>query len=160
MCPCNASINFNTSSSERTTDLVDAQFTSQDSIALQKYLGVGAGANQCNLIVEKRGPASATPEDIDLSLVSDQNGDLAAFASVKALIVCNKGADNPLEVAGSYFGATPAIVVPPGGALALILATGVAVTTEVNDIISIGSALGTDYEVRIVGVKVEEPLGE
>lgn len=160
MCPCNASINFNTSSSERTTDLVDAQFSSQDSIALQKYLSDGAGANQCNLIVEKRGPASASPDEIDLSLVSDQNGDLAAFASIKALIVCNKGADNPLEVSGSYFGATAAIVVPPGGALALIHAAGVTVTTETNDIITVGSAIGTDYEVRIVGVKVEEQAGE
>lgn len=156
MCPCNASINFNTSSSESKTALVEAQFTSQDSIALQKYLSAGAGANQCNLIVEKRAPAVATPEDIDLSLVSDQNGDLAAFAAVKALIVCNKGDENPLEVAGSYFGTTPAIVVPPGGVLALILAAGVAITADVNDIISIGSALGTDYEARIVGVKVEE----
>lgn len=158
--PLNANITFNTSSSESTTTLVEAQFTSQDSIALQKFLAAGAGANQCNLIVEKRGPAGATPEAIDLSLVSGQDGDLAAFANVKALIVCNKGAENPLEVSGSYFGTTPAIVVPPGGALVLILGVGVDITAEVNDGITIGSALGTDYELRIVGVKVEEPAGE
>jgi len=158
--PLNANITFNTSSSESTTTLVEAQFTSQDSIALQKFLAAGAGANQCNLIVEKRGPAGATPEAIDLSLVSGQDGDLAAFANVKALIVCNKGAENPLEVAGTYFGTTPAIVVPPGGALVLILGAGVDITAEVNDGITIGSALGTDYELRIVGVKVEEPAGE
>lgn len=158
--PLNANITFNTSSSESTTTLVEAQFTSQDSIALQKFLAAGAGANQCNLIVEKRGPAGATPEAIDLSLVNGQNGDLAAFANVKALIVCNKGAENPLEVAGTYFGTTPAIVVPPGGALVLILGAGVDITAEVNDGITIGSALGTDYELRIVGVKVEEPAGE
>ena len=154
--PANIAISFNTSSSESTTSLVDARFTSQDLISLQKNLPAGSGDNQCNLIFEKRGAAAAAPEDIDLSLVSDQNGELAAFAKVKALIVCNKGSENPLEVSGTYFGTTAAIVIPAGGALALVLPAGVSITADSNDGITIGSALGTEYEMRIVGVAVSE----
>jgi hypothetical protein len=159
MPPCTANISVNTSSSESTSQLVEAQFASQDSITLQKHLAAGLGVNQCNLIYEKRGPAAASPDDIDLSLINDQNGQLAAFAVLKVLIVCNKGAENPLEVSGSYFGTNPAIIIPPGGAFALILAAGVDISA-VNDGISIGSALGTDYELRAVGVKVPEPTQE
>ncbi|NMA46466.1 MAG: hypothetical protein GX945_07885 [Lentisphaerae bacterium] len=157
MPPLNANITFNTSTTQNTAHFVEAQFSSRDSIALQKFLADGSDANQCNLIVEKRGAAGITPESLDLSLVNSQSGEVAAFANVKALIVCNKGADNPLEVAGAYFGSAAAIVIPPGGALVLILGAGVDISAGVNDAISVGSALGTDYELRIVGVKVEEP---
>lgn len=154
--PANIAISFNTSSSESTTSLVEARFTSQDLISLQKNLPAGDGDGQCNLIFEKRGSAAATPEDIDLSMVADQNGGLAAFAKVKAMIVCNKSAENSLEVAGSYFGTTPAIVIPAGGALILVLPVGVDITPDSNDGITIGSALGADYEMRVVGTAVSE----
>jgi len=154
--PANISINFNTSSSESLASLVDARFVSQDAMSLSKNFSAGALAGQVDLICEKRGAAAASPEDIDLSMVSDQNGDLSAFAMLKGLIVCNKGDTNALEVSGSYFGATAAIAIPAGGALVLLMPDGVDITADSNDIISIGSAIGTDYELRIVGVKVAQ----
>ncbi len=157
--PANIAINFNTSSSESTASLVDARFASQDIMALSKNFAAGNGDHQVDLIYEKRGSAAASPEDIDLSLVSDQSGNLAAFATLKGLIVCNKGAANALDVSGSYFGTTAAISIPAGGALVLLLPIGVDITPDSNDIISIGSALGTEYEMRLIGVKVVEEPG-
>lgn len=155
--PANISINFNTSSADTlAASLVDARFASQDSMSLAKNFPAGALAGQVDLIFERRGAAESTPEEIDLSLVADQNGDLSAFASVKALAICNKGEENPLEVSGSYFGSNAKITVPPGGALALLLPDGVEITPSSNDIISVGSVLGTEYEARIVGVKVPQ----
>lgn len=154
--PANISVTFNTSSSQSLAGLIDAKFASQDAINLAAVLPAGTADNQCDLIVEKRAYAATSPDTIDLSLVADQSGNLAAFAKVKALIVCNKGATNPLSVAGSYFGTTAAIAVPPGGALCLLLPGGVDITADSNDMITIGSASGTDYELRIVGTAVPE----
>jgi hypothetical protein len=154
--PANIAINFNTSSSESTASLVDASFASQDSMALAKNFAGGNGDHQIDLIYEKRGSAAASPEAVDLSMVSDQNGNLAAFATLKGLIICNKGAANALDVSGSYFGTTAAIAIPAGGALVLLLPIGVDITADSNDIISIGSALGTEYEMRLIGVNVDE----
>jgi hypothetical protein len=150
--PANIAITFNTSTSESTTHLVDARFTSSDNIALQKSLS----ATQADLIFEQRGTAEATPTEIDLGLVSDQNGALAVFATVKALIICNKGEENPLSVYGSYFGDDAAITVPAGGALTLLLPEGVEITPASNDKVKIGSAQGTEYELRIVGQTEQE----
>jgi hypothetical protein len=144
--PANIAINFNTSSSESTASLVDASFASQDSMALAKNFAGGNGDHQIDLIYEKRGSAAASPEAVDLSMVSDQNGNLAAFATLKGLIICNKGAATALD----------AIAIPAGGALVLLLPIGVDITADSNDIISIGSALGTEYEMRLIGVNVDE----
>lgn len=158
--PANIAITVSTSSAESTANLVDSKFTSQDTITLTKKFTDGEGAHQINLIYEKRGSAAASPEDIDLSLVSDQAGALSAFATIKGIIICNKGEVNPLDVSGSYFGTTAAIAIPAGGSLVLLLPIGVDITPDSNDIISIGSALGTDYEIRLIGVKVEEEPAE
>lgn len=154
--PANLSLIFNTSSAESSTSPVDARFSSQDSISLAMALASGAADNQCNLICEARSAAATVPDEIDLSLVSDQNGALAAFAKLKALIVCNKGTENPLAVGGTFFGSAAAIAIPPGGALALLLPHGIDITANSNDTITIGSAVGTDYELRLVGVAVAE----
>jgi len=155
--PANISINFNTSSADTlAASLVEARFTSQDSMSLAKNFPAGPLDGQVDLIFEERGTAPASPKGIDLSEVSDQNGELSAFAFVKDLAICNKGEENPLEVSGSYFGTTAAIIIPAGGALALLLPEGVEITPSSNDLITIGSAYGTEYEARIVGVKVPQ----
>lgn len=150
--PANIAITFNTSTSESTTHLIDARFTSSDNIALQK----GLSAAQADLIFEQRGVAAASPTSIDLGMVSDQNGALAAFDTIKALIICNKSPLAPLSVFGSYFGDDAAITIPAGGALTLLLPEGVPIIPSSNDIIELGSELDAEYELRIVGQAVQD----
>jgi len=160
--PANIAINFNTSSSEAITGLLEGKFASSDQVSLAKNFQNGDGDHQVNCIFERRATASAVPDEIDLSDLNDIAGAPSAFETVKGLIIANRGAENPISVSGSYLGTSAAIVIPPGGALVLLLPLGVDITPSSNDIITVGSAQGSDYECRIVGVKVPptpEPEG-
>lgn len=154
--PANISINFNSSQAETISGLLEGKFASSDQVSLAKNFSAGDGDHQVDCIFERRAAAAVVPEEIDLSDFNDTSGAAAAFATVKGLIVANRGAENPLSVGGSYLGANAAVTLPPGGALVLLLPLGIDIESGVNDTLSIGSANGTDYECRIIGVKDPE----
>ena len=142
--PSNVSLQFNTSG---TVSIENGVRQSSDSMNLLKsFSDVDA-----DLIVEI--PGTGVGETVDLSAVTNQAGNLEAFASVKALVIHNRGEINALTVSGSYFGTTVAISIPAGGALLLFQPDGVDITDSSNDQITVAST-DTDYEVRIIGTKV------
>jgi hypothetical protein len=142
--PSNVSLQFNTSG---TVTIENGVRQSSDSLNLLKaFSDVDA-----NLIVEI--PGTGTGETVDLTAVTDQSGAAEGFASVKALVIHNRGETNSLTVSGSYFGTTVAISIPAGGALLLFQPDGVDITDSSNDQITVAST-GTDYEIRIIGKKV------
>ena len=142
--PSNVSLQFNTSG---TVTIENGVRQSSDSLNLLKaFSDVDA-----NLIVEI--PGTGAGETIDLTAVTDQSGATEGFASVKAMVIHNRGETNALTVSGSYFGTTVAISIPAGGALLLFQPGGVDITEYTNDEIILAST-DTDYEVRIIGTKV------
>lgn len=142
--PSNVSLQFNTSG---TVTIENGVRQSSDSLNLLKaFSDVDA-----NLIVEI--PGTGTGETVDLTAVTDQSGAAEGFASVKALVIHNRGETNSLTVSGSYFGTTVAIIIPAGGALLLFQPDGVDITDSSNDQVTVAST-GTDYEIRIIGTKV------
>jgi hypothetical protein len=142
--PSNVSLQFNTSG---TLNIENGVRQSSDSLNLLKaFSDVDA-----NLIVEI--PGTGTGETVDLTAVTDQSGATEGFASVKAMVIHNRGETNSLTVSGSYFGTTVAISIPAGGALLLFQPDGVDITDSSNDQVIVAST-ATDYEIRIIGTKV------
>jgi hypothetical protein len=142
--PSNVSLQFNTSG---TLNIENGVRQSSDSLNLFKaFSDVDA-----NLIVEI--PGTGTGETVDLTAVTDQSGATEGFASVKAMVIHNRGETNSLTVSGSYFGTTVAISIPAGGALLLFQPDGVDITDSSNDQVIVAST-ATDYEIRIIGTKV------
>ena len=142
--PSNVSLQFNTSG---TLNIENGVRQSSDSLNLLKaFSDVDA-----NLIVEI--PGTGTGETVDLTAVTDQSGATGGFASVKAMVIHNRGETNALTVSGSYFGTTVAISIPAGGALLLFQPDGVDITDSSNDQVIVAST-ATDYEIRIIGTKV------
>lgn len=142
--PSNVSLQFNTSG---TVTIENGVRQSSDSLNLLKaFSDVDA-----NLIVEI--PGTGAGETIDLTAVTDQSGATEGFASVKAMVIHNRGETNALTVSGSYFGTTVAISIPAGGAMLLFQPNGVDITDSSNDQVIVAST-DTDYEIRIIGTKV------
>ena len=142
--PSNVSLQFNTSG---TVTIENGVRQSSDSLSLLKaFSDVDA-----NLIVEI--PGTGAGETVDLTAVTDQFGATEGFASVKAMVIHNRGETNALTVSGSYFGTTVAISIPAGGAMLLFQPDGVDITDSSNDQVIVAST-DTDYEIRIIGTKV------
>lgn len=127
----------------------------------------GAGANQVNRIwTDERTLAASATEDLDLAAtLTDPFGATITFARVKALFVAASASNaNNVVVGGAasngfttwVSGTTPAVLVRPGGLLALMApdATGYAVTASTGDLLKVtnsGAGTGVTYQVIVIG---------
>jgi hypothetical protein len=134
--------------------------------AFNKALTSGTGANQADrLFTDQRTIAASGNDDLDLvGSLTDAFGATVTFAKVKGLIV--RAADsnvNNVVVGGAsstfstwVTGTNPAVLVRPGGVLALMAAdaTAYAVTATSADVLRISnSSSGSDvvYDIVVIG---------
>ncbi|GIH91938.1 hypothetical protein ACFFMN_33970 [Planobispora siamensis] len=127
----------------------------------------GAGLNQANRIwSDERTLVASANEDLDLAgVLTDPFGATVTFARIKALIVAASlanannvvvggGASNPFINWAS--GTTPAVIVRPGGLLALFApdATGYVVTGGTGDLLRVansGAGTPVTYQIVLIG---------
>jgi len=138
-------------------------------------LAFGAGAGQADLIWwDRRTVAKDTADDLDLAAVLvDGFGETLSFANVKAIVLINRsdeaigdheatdaevqvGGAASAEFQGPFAAADDAIIVPAGGAFAIINpgADGWAVTATTHDILGVTNLDADDeavYDIVIVG---------
>jgi hypothetical protein len=146
------------------SDLVTG--TAPLSFARQISFSDGAGLNAANRIwTDERTIAASATEDLDLAgSLTDSFGATVTLARVKALIVAASSANaNNVVVGGGsnpftnwVSGTTPAVVVRPGGLLALFApdATGYAVTSGTGDQLRVansGAGSSVTYQIVVIG---------
>lgn len=148
---------FQNSFTEQLSGLVSGQIAGQGAVSLGLTLAAGTGAGKYDLSYAEKDDASSSPMTIDLTAVEDEaSGALEGFAKVKGLFLLNKG-ENDLIASGSFFGVSAGIVLAGGGALMLSEPAGLDITDAANNEITLSSADGTTFELRILGEKIAIP---
>jgi hypothetical protein len=134
-----------------------------------KALTTGTGANQADrLFTDQRTITASANDDLDLAgSLTDAFGATVTFARVKLLVVTAAvGNANNVVVGGAsstfntwVTGTSPAVLVRPGGMLALAAtdATAYAVTATSADVLRIsnsGAGTSVTYDIVIVGTSL------
>ncbi|WP_068925032.1 hypothetical protein [Planobispora rosea] len=136
------------------------------SFARQVNFSDGAGLNAANRIwSDERTLAASATENLDFAgSLTDAFGATITLARVKALIVAASSANSNNVVVGGgsnpftnwVSGTTPAVIVRPGGLLALVApdATGYAVTAGTGDQLQMansGAGSSVTYQIVVIG---------
>jgi len=158
---------FNVGLAAQLTNALDLTTVSAPlNLTRQINLQEGTGLNSANRIWhDERTIAASGTDDLDLSgVLSDPFGATITLARVKGILISAAVTNSNNVVVGTgsnplinwLTGTTPAVVVRPGGLLAVVApdATGYAVTAGTGDILRIANSAGgtsVTYQIVIIG---------